>query len=309
MVRLPGNPIIQPGMDERIGSNINGPSLIRVPDWIEGALGRYYLYFADHKGDHIRLAYADSLGGPWTVHSAGSLHLAESLFPTAREQLDPEDELSRRLVETGWLIPHIASPDVHVDAERREIRMYYHGLLPNGQQRTRVALSHDGQQFKARSEILARSYLRVFPFAGVHYGLAMPGVLYRSADGISGFEEGPQLFPNDMRHAAVWRTDQELRVFWSRVGDTPEHILCSRIPLEGDWSGWSASDPKDVLLPDHPWEGADLPLAPSVRGYALERVRQLRDPGIFEESGRTYLLYSIAGESGIAIAELRVEPD
>jgi hypothetical protein len=34
------------------------------------------------------------------------------------------------------------------------------------------------------------------------------------------------------------------------------------------------------------------------------RVRQLRDPGIFKESGRTHLLYSIAGESGLAIAEV-----
>jgi hypothetical protein len=30
----------------------------------------------------------------------------------------------------------------------------------------------------------------------------------------------------------------------------------------------------------------------------------LRDPGIFVEGGKTYLLYSIAGESGIAIGEL-----
>jgi hypothetical protein len=34
-------------------------------------------------------------------------------------------------------------------------------------------------------------------------------------------------------------------------------------------------------------------------------VRQLRDPAIFREDGKTYLLYSIAGESGIAVAELR----
>jgi hypothetical protein len=58
--RLPQNPLIRANMDERMGGNIAGPSLIRVPDWIERPLGRYYLYFADHKGDYIRLAYADS---------------------------------------------------------------------------------------------------------------------------------------------------------------------------------------------------------------------------------------------------------
>ena len=33
-------------------------------------------------------------------------------------------------------------------------------------------------------------------------------------------------------------------------------------------------------------------------------VRQLRDPGLFEEDGRTYLFYSFCGEQGIAAAEL-----
>ena len=42
--RLMDEPIIYPDMDDRMGSNINGPSLIRVPAWIENPLGRYYLY-------------------------------------------------------------------------------------------------------------------------------------------------------------------------------------------------------------------------------------------------------------------------
>jgi hypothetical protein len=33
-------------------------------------------------------------------------------------------------------------------------------------------------------------------------------------------------------------------------------------------------------------------------------VNQLRDPAIYVEDDRIYLLYAIAGESGIAIAEL-----
>ncbi len=61
--RLPTNPIIQPQMDGRMGDNVNGPSLIRVPDWLPNPLGKYSLYFAHHRGDYIRLAYADELGG------------------------------------------------------------------------------------------------------------------------------------------------------------------------------------------------------------------------------------------------------
>jgi len=59
--RFRNNPIIHPNMDDRMGDNINGSSLIRVPEWIPNALGRYYLYFAHHQGTYIRMAYANSL--------------------------------------------------------------------------------------------------------------------------------------------------------------------------------------------------------------------------------------------------------
>jgi hypothetical protein len=49
----------------------------------------------------------------------------------------------------------------------------------------------------------------------------------------------------------------------------------------------------------------DQPRAPSVRGLVHGPVCQLRDPAIFREDGRTFLLYSVAGENGIAIAELK----
>jgi hypothetical protein len=52
------------------------------------------------------------------------------------------------------------------------------------------------------------------------------------------------------------------------------------------------------------YEGGMLPLTASRGGLVNVPVRQLRDPAIFREDGRTYLLYSVAGEHGIAIAEL-----
>ena len=77
--RLPSNPIIRPKMlPGRDGANINGPSLIATPEWLPGHLGKYYLYFAHHEGTYIRLAYADEEPtGPWTVHRAGTLRLAQ----------------------------------------------------------------------------------------------------------------------------------------------------------------------------------------------------------------------------------------
>ena len=73
--RLAHQPIIRPHMDNRMGDNINGPSLIRVPGWIARPLGRYYLYFAHHDGRYIRLAYSDELPGPWTTYRDGVLPL------------------------------------------------------------------------------------------------------------------------------------------------------------------------------------------------------------------------------------------
>ena len=308
-VRLSAEPIVRPRMDERMGANINGPSLIRVPEWIEEPLGRYYLYFAHHKGAYIRLAFADTLAGPWRTHTPGTLALEASHFPTERPDLESASEATRRNVaeagvEQDCLQPHIASPDVHVDHERREIRMYYHGMLGDGEQRTRVAVSTDGIAFEARPEILGNSYFRVFRHEGWHYALVMPGELRRSRDGLTGFESGPVLFRPEMRHSAVRYTGDALDVFWSRVGDAPERILHSRIRLRGDWARWREEGARVVLEPEHAWEGAGMSVEPSARGEIDRLVRQLRDPCVYEEDGRTYLLYSGGGEAGIGIAEL-----
>lgn len=282
LIRFKENPIIKPDMDGRMGSNINGPSLIRIPPWIENPLGQYYLYFADHRGKYIRLAYSDKLEGPWKTYEPGVLELADS-----------------------FCVGHIASPDVHVDEVNHKIKMYYHGGLSDGRQSTRVAVSEDGIHFTAHDEILGAPYFRVFQWKGWHYALAMPGILYRSRDGLTNFEKGPTLFGQNMRHSAVEIENDTLSVFYTQVGDNPERILLSVIQLTPDWTNWQASEPVTVLTPEMPYEGADLPLEPSVRGLAVRRVRQLRDPAIFKENGKTYLLYSVAGESGIAIAEIR----
>jgi hypothetical protein len=285
--RFTTNPIIRPHMDDCIGDNINGPSLIRVPDWIEEPLGRYYLYFAHHDGQYIRLAYSNELQGPWTIHRDGVLPLREALFAG-----------------------HVASPDVHVDHTQRQIRLYYHGSdTPSGgsgEQTTRVALSADGLHFTARPEHLGTPYFRVFHWDGYNHALAMPGVFYRSRNGLSDFVQGPTLFTRHMRHTALTLDGHILSVFYTNAGDCPERILLSTIDLTPDWQSWVASAPVVVLEPELDYEGGNLPRVPSVRGLASEPVCQLRDPAIFRENGHTYLLYSVAGEHGIAMAELTV---
>jgi hypothetical protein len=284
--RLPGNPIITPDSDPSIGSNINGPSLIRVPKWIDKPLGKYYLYFAHHTGKHIRLAYADRIEGPWRIYKPGALRLEDSYFTD-----------------------HIASPDAIVDEERRQIRLYYHGLTPEERaQHTRVAVSKDGIDFTAAKEPVGRgsAYWRLFSYDGWWYALAMPGKLLRSRDGITPFEPGPQLFPTSPTqvHSAVLPQGRKLTVFYTRAGDTPERIVYSTVDLAPDWWQWKPGPPRECLAPEKKWEGADLPLSPGRIG-ALDKPEQaLRDPAIFQDAGKIFLVYAIAGESGIAIAQI-----
>ena len=51
--------------------------------------------------------------------------------------------------------------------------MYYHGLLENGDQVTRVAVSKDGLNFKSKKLILGPSYFRVFRFNSFFMRLPM----------------------------------------------------------------------------------------------------------------------------------------
>ena len=80
ITRLLDRPLIGPDIHPSIGENIQGPSLIKVPDWLPNKMGNYYLYFADHKGLYIRLAYADSITGPWQIHEPGSLQIEDSIL-------------------------------------------------------------------------------------------------------------------------------------------------------------------------------------------------------------------------------------
>ena len=54
--RIGDAPIITPASHPSIGTNIQGPSVIRSPEWLTNPLGRYLCCFADHKGSFIRLA-------------------------------------------------------------------------------------------------------------------------------------------------------------------------------------------------------------------------------------------------------------
>ncbi|MCX6330040.1 MAG: hypothetical protein NTZ85_11100, partial [Bacteroidia bacterium] len=140
------------------------------------------------------------------------------------------------------------------------------------------------------------------------------GNLYRSVNGTGKFEKGANPFRKIqdtadiyIRHVAILQRNNTLYVFYSRIGDTPEHIQYSKILLSADWNKWESTTPVSVLEPLLDYEGVKNPVKKSVSGISKKPVRELRDPAIFEENGKIYLIYSVAGESGLAIAELRLK--
>lgn len=289
-----------------LDGNANGPSLIKVPHWVQNALAKYYLYFAHHEGRSIRLAFADNLTGPWTLSDTPALDLTDSLFPVEPPLFTELDERVKQDITNGddGNYPHIASPDVVIDEARQQIRLYYHGRLKDGTQATRVAISGDGLNFIAQPEILGLPYFRVFKQGEYYYAMAMPGVLYRSADGLTDFETGPCITEQAIRHFAFLNYQNAWFVFWTRVGDTPERILCSKLLTNENWQNWQLGPATEIHRPKKIWEGSEQPLTPSKYGSSMQPVNQLRDPAIYVEKDKIYLLYAIAGEQGIAIGEL-----
>jgi len=239
------------------------------------------MYFAHHRGQYIRLAFADSPEGPWTVYKDGALHLDDTM---------------------AW--GHIASPDVHVDTERHEIRMYFHGL--ENRQRTYVATSKNGIQFSANPTSLGPPYFRVFRYKDCYFAIAKKahkggGILMRSPDGLMPFEKGPKLIPK-MRHAAVHVDGDVLTVFYTRIGDAPERIFRVAVKLQGNWRTWQLSEPVEILRPERDYEGIQLAIEESKTGIALLPVYQIRDPALLIVDEERYLYYSVAGEQGIGVA-------
>jgi hypothetical protein len=295
--RLSNNPMVHGktlGAPNEPGAlaNINGPSLIKVPDWIPNPLGAYYLYFAHHRGQSIRLAYSDSINGPWRIYSPGTLKR-----------------------ESTPCCGHIASPDVHVMPKTQNILMYFHGPGADNIQRSYVSISQNGIDFTVLPEPIGAPYLKAIFLANICLGMASDGYLYRSIDGLGNFIRSrhrlmdsvdPIISPgNGLRHPAISYLAPYLEIYYSRRGDAPESIRIAKFVSNGSWDEWKLCDDLELLRPTFEWEGANLTIQPSMNGMSHKTENAVRDPSIFYDQGRRYLLYAIGGESGIAISKLR----
>ncbi len=259
------------------GHNINGPSLIKVPKWVTNPLGKYYLYFAHHKGKYIRMAYSDNIEGPYTVYLEGTLKLEDT----------PGND-------------HVASPDVHIDEDNKEIIMYYHTPYDDWQY-TFKATSKDGINFKSEKEKLGLFYFRVFKWDGRTFSIAKnrntSGITYELING-KWIEQNTNFIPN-MRHAAVLIENNKVYIFYTIVKEAPESIYCSQVDINNNWK---LINTQLILKPTYDYEGSNLPLKPSNFGPGIGN--ELRDPCIYTEDNKKYILYSVVGEAGIALGSL-----
>jgi len=319
------------------GENINGPSIIRIPDWIPperriNSSAVYYLYFAHHQGDYLRMAWSESLLGPYTLYKSGTGYGVGS-----RGVLDLGTDDKIELGNGITVHKHIASPDVHVDDSNKQIIMYFHGpTVEPGGQRTFVAFSANGLSFQDSilPVVLGGSYFKVFEYKDILYSVDNRADIYKG-----GSKDDPWLIPPghdymdmlwtqnpvdpfqvdldkdpalagtdvQIRHVGVHVEEDTLWVFYSRIGDSPERIMLSSIRLDDrEFDDWDPSyPPLEILSPEYEWEGSNLPIKPSNGGSSKEHVHQLRDPDVFEDiDGSLYLLYTGAGENGIGIASL-----
>jgi hypothetical protein len=307
--------------------SICGPAMIRVPDWVEKPLGRYYLYFAHHNGRHIRLAYADDPEGPWRVHAPGVTPMAS--LPLLRG--------------------HVASPEAVVDEVNQRIVLFVHGRPTpgkglgqaqgrdegdgDGPQITVPAVSRDGLHFEMQPVVSGPAYLRLFRRDGRWFGVNGRGELFAGTDLLAPFTfvkpligrdivdavdplllgepgaptdrpaEGPDRYA--VRHSGLDVVDGHLWVYFTCVGHRPERILVTAVALRGDPAEWRARGVAEVLRPEMEWEGARLPLGYSKGGRSRAWEHALRDPAVFRDGGRVWLLYSTAGEHGLGMARLR----
>ena len=328
------------------GSNINGPSLIRVPDWIApedraDPSANYYLYFGHHSGDYIRMAWASDISGPWHLYDTGTNVMLGDRGVLDNGDMDIDVGMGIVIEEN-----HLASPDVHVDNDNQRIIMYFHSgsstffhdTEMNGQF-SWVTTSPFGLEFAGNIEPvrLSTSYFRVFAHGGELYAFDNSQYPRRALDAENPWEPTPDYYDGDtisnlwdrhpeeftqdpifaytgleredlrVRHTAVRVVGDELQVFYTQRGDSPERVMMSTVDLSvGDWSNWVFSYPGEELLQAvSGWEGGQFIPEPSEASAAPENANQLRDPFVFEdEDGSLYLLYAGRGEDALGMAAM-----
>ena len=193
------------------GSNINGPSVIRIPEWLADQDKAhpdavYYMYFGHHGGKYIRLAWAANIEGPWTIFNTGT---NDDPRVNGRGVLDLGSTDKIEFSGGAKVNGHIASPDVVIDNENEQFILYFHGPANSSTdgdkhfdtwyQKTLVASSKTGLNFNCsdntavnggvgggeeghgvKNSILGNAYFRTFSYDNELYAFSNYGPIWKA---------------------------------------------------------------------------------------------------------------------------------
>jgi hypothetical protein len=273
------------------GKNINGPHVIRVPEWVPkherpSRNANYYMYFANHGGSYIAMAYAENPVGPWKLFNIGdardkTLGLPEKNIPSrtvpGRGVVDLGLGNSNKIDTGDFRIKgHIASPDVHIDHENKRFIMYLHGGLNGPGQQTFVSVSKSGLNFNNpdsggeqfdgvrsgfRNVVPGIFYFRVFQVDHRYFAFSNTGQMYRAP---AKTEKGnPATHANADEPGGLFapQNDKQRMTYWEYIPSERNPILKIYKKLEGEPTrtnnpdGWLGTDgewqPRHFTILDH----------------------------------------------------------
>ena len=268
-----------------IEDNIDGPSVIRIPEWIPvservHAEAVYYTYFAHHGGDNIRLAWSDSITGPWNLFNAQGSNAPERAWGVNGNNtgtltpgsgvLDLDlntsfDELTPFEDSAVGVNRHVASPDVVVDHDNQRIVMYFHGPRmgnPNNQT-TFVATSKYGLNFNPstglgpanrgfqgevgqgmREVVPGESYFRIFEVGGETFAYSNNAELWKAP--VTNDAGAVNTFSNADSEGGWWNPSNGFVVtdsWWTQISDANNPIEQFYLSI-----GEGADDPRHFAI-------------------------------------------------------------
>ena len=279
--------------NKKDGNNINGPSFIKVPEFVCNPLGKYYMYFGHHNGKYIRMAYSEeNIMGPYILFNEGKGVLSLENTPGHG---------------------HISSPDVVIDEKNKNFILYYHCPYKNkngkSPQTTFIAHSKDGLHFESTNIKISFPYFRHFEYKNEIYGIAMNNfvgsILYKHNNGV--FIEYGKLLPKS-RHTCGLNYNEKVYIFYSTIGDCPEHIYVCEIDII-EQNNIIVKNKRTLVYPDFEFEHANLSPMPSKYGSEYEKINQLRDPYTYVENELIYLFHTVCGEKGIALCNIQFQTE
>ena len=279
-------------IDSPFGKNLTGPSVMKVPQWVDEPLGAYYMYFANHIGKEIRLAFANDPLGPWEVYSKPVLELSE----------------------LKGALRHVASPEAVIDWGSRQFYLFVHSPIADSRgQKTFTTVSDDGSLFYqiGNGPTIDFPYVRVFHWDSQFWAVGRHSRSYLlfSSDTPEGewLPQGSLPLGENVRHVGLKVFESTLLVAFSRVEESPESIYMVALDLTHfERNSVFGSAPVGCLVSAvYPFEGAALdPVASEPGPQKLMIANDVRDPDLFIDDGAVYLFYSVGGERGIAAGHI-----